>query len=369
MAQIPLSGWYRPHRAQVRLTVRIVVAALASFGLGHALHLAQSYWAVITAVIVMQASVGGALKATFDRIVGTIGGSIWGVAVLLTVPHGDPASLALALAVVLAPLALLTAFKPAYRVAPITACILLLTPGNHVDGPLMSALNRIFEIGLGSAVALLVSLLVLPARAHGVLASAACQALEGIADLTVLLSGELGQPHDFHAVQALHDRIRKAIGAAEAAAEEANRERRSHLTEAPDPDPLCRTLRRLRNDLVMMGRAVSEPLPEPAVARLAAVSASTGGEIAAFLRASGAAMTKRAPPPSPAAAKLALLNFANAVTDLRAAHITREMPDEAVGRLFGLAFAFDQMGDNLDDLIDRGAEMTKPSAQVAKPPP
>ena len=369
MAQVSLGGWLSPHRAQIRLTVRIVVAALASFALGHLLHLAQSYWAVITAVIVMQASVGGALKATFDRIVGTIGGSIWGVAVSLAMPHGDPASLGLALAVVLAPLALLTAFKPAYRVAPITAVILLLTPASHPDGPLMSALNRIFEIGLGSAVALLVSLFVLPARAHGVLAAAAAQALDGIADLTLLLTGALGSPHDFHAVQQLHDRIRKAIGQAEAAGEEANRERRSHLTEAPDPDPLCRTLRRLRNDLVMMGRAVAEPLPEQAVSRLGSTAASTGAEIAAFLHASGEAMTRRGAPPSAAAAKLALLGFANAVTDLRQAHITREMPDEAVGRVFGLAFAFDQMGDNLDDLIDRGAELAKPSEHVAKPPP
>src|SRR5690348_1141971 len=123
MAQVSPGGWFSPHRAQIRLTVRIVVAALASFMLGHLLHLAQSYWAVITAVIVMQASVGGALKATFDRIVGTIGGSIWGVAVSLTIPHGDVVGLALALAVVLLPLSLLTAFRPAYRVAPITAVI------------------------------------------------------------------------------------------------------------------------------------------------------------------------------------------------------------------------------------------------------
>jgi hypothetical protein len=35
-----------------------------------------------------------------------------------------------------------------------------------------------------------------------------------------------------------------------------------------DPDPLVHAVFRLRNDAVMIGRAATEPLPEPIVARL-----------------------------------------------------------------------------------------------------
>ena len=91
-----------------------------------------------------------------------------------------------------------------------------------------------------------------------------------------LLSDAVTGPYDAPAGRALHDRIRGAIGHAEAAAAEALRERRSYLAAGPDPEPLCRTLRRLRNDLVMIGRATVVPLPEPIRPRLAAPASRAG---------------------------------------------------------------------------------------------
>jgi hypothetical protein len=83
----------------------------------------QVYWAVLTAVIFMQASVGGLLNATNDR---------WPVrwsepfaALGAVIPH--PGSLATAglLAAALIPLAALVAWWPSYRVAPVTAIVVL----------------------------------------------------------------------------------------------------------------------------------------------------------------------------------------------------------------------------------------------------
>ena len=245
--------WIVRSHAQLRLAVRIVIASVAAFVVGHLLGLQQSQWAVLTAVIVMQASVGASLKAMLDRFVGTVGGGVWGVTVSLGLRHGISMPLWLALAVGVAPLALLTAFRPAYRVAPITAIILLLTPNLQALGPVQSALQRLLEIGVGSVIALLVSLFVLPARAHGALAQAVSQALTAMAELTTLLATGLVQPIDMDAVQAAHDRIRVFIGKAEVAADEALRERSSFLTSAADPAPICRTLRRLRHDLAHEG--------------------------------------------------------------------------------------------------------------------
>ena len=359
-----LVAWISRRRPQLRLSLRITIAALASFALGEVLGLAQSYWAVFTAIIVMQASVGGSIKATVDRFVGTVGGSLWGVVVSLAIPHGDSVSMGLALLAVLAPLALVSALYPAYRVAPITAVILLLSPTSHAAGPFASALNRIFEIGIGSVVALLVALLVLPARAHSVMAAAACRALEAMAELSLLLTRDVREPVDGNAVQALHDRIRRAIAAAEAAAGESNSERRSRLTEAPDPEPLCRTLRRLRNDLVMVGRATALPFPEPVGGLLAEHATTAGTEIAAFLREIGPAIAKHAQPPPVARVEQALAGYADQIGELRRDGMTKPLTDELVGRIFGLALGMDQLRQNLEDLVDRAADLAGPAPPI-----
>src|SRR5262245_13844933 len=105
-------------RGEVRLAARTTFAALIAFALAHLFALPQGYWAVLTSVIVMQASVGGSLKASLDRIVGTAAGALWGVAATVAVPHHDTWTLGVALAVAIAPLALVAAVRPSYRVAP-----------------------------------------------------------------------------------------------------------------------------------------------------------------------------------------------------------------------------------------------------------
>jgi uncharacterized membrane protein YccC len=271
------------HQAELRLSARMTVAALASYAMGEALGLAQSYWAVLTAIIVMQANVGGSLKATVERLLGTIGGSLWGLAVVLTVPHGQPVSTGLALVAVAGPLTLLAAFRPGLRVAPITGVVLLLSALASEAGPVHAAINRTLEIALGCATAFFVSLTVLPARAHGQMAELAERALALMADelliLTGMLRGGLGD-----GLEMQRQRIRAVLARLEAVTEEAARERASHLSDGPDPRPLMRTLRRLRNDLVILARAAVLPLPETVAPALGEATRQAGETLAALLR-------------------------------------------------------------------------------------
>jgi len=356
-----LLTWLARHRGQLRLSLRITLAGLATFVIGHLLGLAQAYWAVLTAVIVTQASVGGSLKASLDRFVGSLGGAAWGVAATLSLPHASAWGLILTLTVALAPLAVVTAFNPAYRVASVTAIIILLTPTGQSAGPVLSAAHRVLEVGVGSVVALAVALFVLPERAHGVLARAAAKALDLMASLTPVLMAGLAEPRDAAAVDALNARIRKAVIAAEAAADEAARERRIAPIGAPDPEPLCRTLRRLHNDLAMIGRASLDPLPEPVRSTLAAPARDAAEAIAQFLRETGQAIAARSSPPTGALVEQRLTAYVAAVADLRQGGLTRTLPDDAVGRIFGLTFALEQLRANLGDLIDRAREMAAPS--------
>ncbi len=357
--------WIGRNRAQLRLAVRIVTASLAAYVLCHLMGLLQSQWAVLTAVIVMQSNVGASLKAMVDRFVGTVGGAVWGVAVSLSLHHTGFLPLGVALAVGIAPLALLTALRPAYRVAPITAIILLLTPNLQSLGPVASALQRMLEIGLGSLVALLVSLTVLPARAHVALAQAAGQALGAMAELMATLPLGLAGHADPQAVQAAHDRVRTFIGKAEVAADEALRERSSYLTSDGDPAPICRTLRRLRHDLAILGRAMTEPLPDPAGLAIIAPTLDLTAAIGRFFRAAAEAFAQQASPPALGDLDTAFDAQAEAMARMRRDGATRALPDSDLGRIFGLGFALEQLHRDLQDLVDRGRELAKSGAAGA----
>src|SRR6266567_9519047 len=176
-----LRGLIWRRRAQLRQCIRATAAALLSFALAQWLNVPLVLWVVLTAVIVTQMSVGGSLKATFDYLAGTLGGAVYGGAIAALVPHPNEIALAGVLAIAVAPLALLAAMNPSFRVAPITAIIVLLGPTSAQAGPIASAMDRMLEVALGGITALAVSLLVLPARAHVLAFEAAARMLERIA--------------------------------------------------------------------------------------------------------------------------------------------------------------------------------------------
>src|SRR5260370_23628399 len=280
-----LAGWISQHRPEIRLTLQMTIAGLTAFAVAHLLGLGQVYWAVLTTVIVIQASVGGSLKASLDRFFGTIGGAVWGVAVSVAVPHATVPMMGLALAITLIPLAIVVAFGPRYRVEPVTATIVLLaTPGTN--GVIGSALERVLEIGLGSIVALAVVLLVSPSRAHLLLFAVARDALHLMRDLLALLLGGIDSDCDHATVLGFHDRIRAAVERANAIADEVLRERASRLADAPDPEPLVRNLRRLSHDPGTITPAVATPVPE-------AVRTRPSGPPRAFAPALGSAVGGR----------------------------------------------------------------------------
>ncbi len=75
------------HRPKLVQALRMTVACLATYGLGEAFGLPQAYWAVITAIIVTQSSLGSSLKAAFDRFLGSVLGAAYGGLVTVVVPH------------------------------------------------------------------------------------------------------------------------------------------------------------------------------------------------------------------------------------------------------------------------------------------
>src|SRR5580658_7248398 len=91
--RVPRTSWLRQYRTELGLSLRITLAALIAYALGQLLGLHQVYWAVLSAVIVLQVSVIGSLKATVERLIGTLGGAVWGVVVSMAIHHSGSGSL------------------------------------------------------------------------------------------------------------------------------------------------------------------------------------------------------------------------------------------------------------------------------------
>jgi uncharacterized membrane protein YccC len=356
MTRIFASIWPR-RRAELRHGLRIAAAGLLSFALAHALGLPQGYWAVFTAVLVVQGSVGGSWKAAVDRLVGTLFGAAYGAMIATLVPHNDVVMLGLALTIALTPLAILAAIYPAYRVAPVTAVILLLGSASAAEPPYLAALLRTVEVSLGGVIGIAVSLFLLPAGAHALLGNAANRVLQRLADLLADVVDALLKPLDAEAIQSRHDAVRVALTALETISDEAARERRYYLTDDADPEPVARTLRRVRHDLVLIGRVAAEPLPEPSRTQLAGQLTEFRNAACAFLRALGACFANRKPPPDTGPLDAALGGLSAEIERLKGGE-----------RLVALSFALEQLQRNLGDLTRRAEEFArapKTAAEIA----
>jgi len=360
--------WLAGRGAEARLAVRVAVAGVLALALGELLGLAQTYWAVFTTVIVMQASLGGSLQATFDRFVGTVGGGLFGAAIAMLLPRNDPAWIAVGLVAALLPLVFLAAIDPRFRVAPVTAVILLLSPTGQQVSPLTFTIDRILEIGLGSVVALAVSLVVLPARAHGLLAEATGRLLRELGEFLSLILGGLTGTVDHAGIRRLQVSSRRLLGKVEAAAAEARRERQSHLSDDPDPEPVVRTAMRLRNDMIIIARAAMEPLPAPFDTRLGPALSEVATAGGSFFRDLGVAFANRAAPPSREALQRAQRHYDGEMAAVREEGATRGLPSAAAARLFALGFALDQLQENLRDMSDRVAEFARPEPRKKAAP-
>lgn len=348
--------WLGHHRPKLVQALRMTASALATFALVFGLGLPQGFWAVITALIVTQGSVGGSLKAALDRFVGSVFGAVYGGAVAFAIPHDAGAGRAVALVVAVAPLSVMAAFSAGFRVAPITAVIVLLGTSSATLGPFGFAVDRILEIGLGCAVAILVSLLVAPARAsHGVLDTAA-QVAQLMADQLDVLAAPPGGEQAGTDLGSLVVKTRQGLSKLETLAGEAARERRTYLADAPDPEPLFRTLLRLRHDLVMLRRAVREPGEEALREHPAAAWAHAAETGAAALRDVAQALRGRRAPAGSGTLAEAVAAYRAAVDETVRDGVTRSLSADAVGRMFAAAFALDQFRRDLDDLIERARE-------------
>jgi uncharacterized membrane protein YccC len=336
---------------RLRFCLRATVNALLAFALAHILAVPlHGVWAVPTAVMVIQLSIGGSLKAATDYFIGTIGGAVYASAVAALVPHPTVLALAGVLALAIAPLAYAAAANPSFRVAPVTAVLVLMISTQLGETPTELAFDRLLEVAVGGGVAIAVSLLVLPARAHALGMSAAVRALEHMAQVLPAVIAGFRSKRDPHQNVRLQDDVGEAVHAFAEVAGEAKPERLVHLASEPDPAMLARVLLRLRHDLVMIGRTASAPFPDPVAARLAPPLAQIAAAARDYLLASASALSARhaSPPLEPVAT--AVTAYMSNVGSLRTEGPMDGLPVGERERIFALGFALEQLQQSFSEL-------------------
>jgi uncharacterized membrane protein YccC len=133
---------------------RTTVAAVASLVVAGAFRLPEAYWAAITTLVVMQSTLGAALKVSGQRFAGTALGAAAGALIAMYLPAtalvfgGGIFALGLVCAA-------LNLDRAAYRFAGITLAIILLATRN--SSAWVAAIHRFIEVSIGIAVGLVVT--------------------------------------------------------------------------------------------------------------------------------------------------------------------------------------------------------------------
>lgn len=335
----------------LRYAIRVAVAGLLSYSLAVSLSLPQGYWAVITAIVIMQSTVGGSLTAALDRLAGTLLGAVVGFGVAILHLEGYEAGIALALA--LTPLAYAASVSPRFRVAPMTAAIMLIGVGDATLDPLDAAIGRVLEIMLGSSIGISVALFVLPARAEQALTQKLAELLRLFSEVIEVDRKAICEGSGKDEKLLLNRRIRRVSATADNFAEESKRETSAYLAGEQETGPLLRTVRRLRTNLLLIGRATAGTWPEHALDALAPVIGPLFAALSARLLTLADAMQNRQPVPPDDTLREAVEAFDATVKRFRADPRSDEMAADETSRVFTLAFAVDQFRRDTRDLTNR----------------
>ena len=242
----------------------MTLAALLAYLATNLVGFYHGYWAVITCLVIVQGSLGATISAGLARVAGTAAGAVMGgVGVLLLRLYLQVPEWVI-LMIVIVPMAVLAASKPIFRLAPLTAALILLLAGS---GTLTFALSRVAEILLGTAIGVLVSLFVLPEWATSVLVGRAAAILEQLGEFAEVSLLQTNAP----ARERIAMKIRGAYAQIQNDMKEVENERGALLVRSdPFPERLLRHLQRLRTDVNMIGRAAASDKDAALVAELAA---------------------------------------------------------------------------------------------------
>ncbi|WP_051678913.1 FUSC family protein [Xanthobacter sp. 91] len=345
--------------AHLKLALRATIAGIVTYLLAEQFSLPNGYWAVLTAVLVVQATLGASLSVAIDRALGTLAGGVVGVAgAMVAGPSQIQTLVVLSLALFIA--AAMAARSPSFKLAPVTVIIVMLAHPGDV-APWLAGLTRVAEITLGGAVGLLCAILILPERALGKLFPHCAKALRLTARLLDLgRDGLLGQGIDPSVIDRLNAGARLALRAADLRLVEVRAEQAGRLTTQTDPAPVVRGARRLWHSAIILLRNADRPLDEPVAglvsAALTAATTTLSAQMSAIAdRLDGLPVADLATRADAASAAVAALEAR--VEELNTQGAFGAVGSETLTALFSAVSACVHMRENLEELTARLAEV------------
>lgn len=338
------------NRLALAQTLRVMIACLATYWLTWLLGLKQGYWAIFTVLIVMQGSLGATATAAFDRLIATIAGALLGGAVVMVTPR-EPLAMGAALIGMSGILTYAAVRMPRLRGAALTSAIVLLTRSPDIPVGIF-VIDRIIEITLGGAIGVMASRFILPVPSRGAMITRFCEILETMAQLLDAQADAVARGEALISAEA-SIALRQSLVATEAVLNDARRERAMGLVREDVSDAIPRTLWRIRNGIAQIGLILRTPFPPsalalvgPAVEGMLRAHAQSARDAAAAL-SGGGVMAQHAE---------AAEAFEQAFVTLQHSDEARAIPFDAMGQVFGMAFALRRMQQDFIDLGERIAE-------------
>jgi len=354
----------KPDPAAWKAGLRAASAAGIAWGVSSLLALPQGYWAVLTAIIVMQASVGASMKAATDRLLGTLAGAVIGFVIASVTPSGSGGTM-VALVLATGLLTVLASRNPVFRVAPVTAAMVLVAAPSHTQA-WISASHRVTEISLGCLIGIAVAMFVLPARADASLRVAGAHVLPLLARLISLeLQGQAGKASEKELAEA-SEAIYGAYDKIDALAQEARQEQHSGLMHASyDIDRLRRGLLSLRTAAFFLRRLPGLALPARLGEVLEAPTAAINEATRDYLLALSPALERGARPPPTDELESAFARLHAAARHARLERLdldteqTEAVPGRTAAFVSAFIFSLEQVHAAIDELAQCVAEMSQ----------
>jgi uncharacterized membrane protein YccC len=323
--------------AQLKQPLKTGVAAAVATIIYQVFHLSHGYWAVISAIIVMQSNLGRAIAAGGSRLIGTAVGAVVGTIVLwLAGLHVLSVFVAVTVTMWICSPAPL---RESQRLAAVTAVIVMLVKEESVW---RAGSARFADVALGIVVALAVSV-AWPSRARTDLRSSLASSLRDLDSLFSLVIACLGKDCDTPAIEKGKAKVRE------------NSERNLQLARDIEREPghgdhllieLLQSSERIREHIfgidysarTMARDAFYHQLEEPLRSLFRAVQQNFSLVIAEL---------RDEPRPSAEPLPDSLQELENRFAELRTAGATRPHPTEELMRFYSMFYRSRQLVDEL----------------------
>lgn len=287
---LPAAPFWKREAPSLKQGIKTGLAGLISYAMYLGWHMPQGYWAVFTALVVAQVTLGASWKPALYRTIGSTAGALAAMVLMLIFGLGA-VRIGVALFVLATLFGFLTVKHPSFSAAGFTTAIVLLL-GRIESSPLQVGWMRVLYTVIGSGVAFAVGALIWPVHAREALREKLANILEGAGALyraitAAALQGVDNEEEIRTLDHRLHD-LRRGVtqqmdeARSELAFSRFNRDAYQQVVELADQ--VRRRLTAMAEDRSLYIHAQVEPGLLPSLPRLAERTAQNFGLLAEGVR-------------------------------------------------------------------------------------